>query len=109
MYNLLIVDDEPYVSEGLGILFREEMPDILDVYCAYSGYEAIKWLEKIRIDIVLLDIKMPDINGIELQKIIMKKSPYCKVIFLTAYDNFNYIRSALQNSAVNFLLKNRKR
>ncbi len=108
MYNLLIVDDEPYVTEGLKVLFTEEMSGELDVYCANNGFKAMQWLNKIRIDIVLLDIKMPDVSGIELHKIIIDKWPYCKVIFLTAFDNFSYIQSALKKNAVDYILKTDK-
>ncbi len=108
MYNLLVVDDEPYIADGLNILLQEEFDELLDIYVAYNGYEAIKIMDKVRIDIFILDIKMPDINGIELHGMIMKKWPSCKVIFLTAYDNFNYVKTALQNKAVDYILKTSK-
>ena len=108
MYNLLVVDDEPYIADGLNILLQEEFNELLNIYVAYNGYEAIKIMDKVRIDIFILDIKMPDISGIELHGIIMKKWPNCKVIFLTAYDNFNYIKTALQNKAVDYILKTSK-
>lgn len=108
MYNLLVVDDEPYIADGINLLLKEEFPEILDVFVAYNGYETIKIIDKIRIDIFILDIKMPDINGIELHNLISKRWPNCKVIFLTAYDNFNYIKTALQNKAVDYILKTSK-
>lgn len=107
MYNILIVDDEPYIADGLSLVVREEIPDI-DVYTSYSGYDVMQLLDRIRIDIIILDIQMPDISGIELHEKVIKKWPNCKVIYLTAHNNFNYVRHALQSNAVDYLLKTSK-
>ena len=104
MYNALIVDDEPYIADGLTLVIREEIQDI-DVYTAYCGNDVLQLLDRIRIDIIILDVQMPDISGIELHQKIIKKWPNCKVIYHTAHDNFNYVRHALQSNAVDYLLK----
>ncbi|MBB6673799.1 response regulator transcription factor [Cohnella nanjingensis] len=105
MHRLLIVDDEPYIVDGLFELFAG-LPHLeLDVCRAYSPIEALEWLERARIDIVLTDIRMPLMNGIELQKKINRQWPRCKVIFLTGYDDFAYIQEALRNGIVDYVLK----
>ncbi len=104
MYNALIVDDEPYIADGLTLVIREEIPEI-DVYTAYCGNDVLQLLDRIRIDIIILDVQMPDISGIELHTKILRKWPNCKVIYHTAHDNFNYVRHALKSNAVDYLLK----
>jgi two-component system, response regulator YesN len=105
MYNLLIVDDEPYVVNGLQIMFQDELAEDVDIYLAYSGSQAIEWMKKIRIDIVLSDINMPNITGLDLQDIIISQWPNCRIIFLSAYDNFNYVKQVIRKNAVNYILK----
>lgn len=105
MYTLLIVDDEPIIADSLREYLEEINQFDLDIYCAYSGEEALKYLDKIKIDIVLSDIVMPGINGLELQEKILCKWPRCKVIFLTGYSDFEYAKRALKNKGVGYILK----
>lgn len=96
MFRLLIVDDEEIIVNSLYEIFNS-LPEIeLDVYKAYSAQEAIDWLSRTRIDIVLSDIMMPEIDGLQLLEEIHKRWPFCKVIFLTGYEKFDYIYGALQ-------------
>ncbi|WP_040950712.1 response regulator transcription factor [Gorillibacterium massiliense] len=105
MYRLLVVDDEAIIADGLSEVLQG-VPDLeLDVYKAYSGYEAIKLFEKTRFDIVLTDIRMPEMDGLELLQNIRTMWPKCRVIFLTGYHEFSYVYSAIQNDCVNYLLK----
>src|SRR5690606_14704865 len=105
MYRLLIVDDEEIIVNGLYEIFRNIKDLDLDVYKAYSGEEAIEWLNRTRVDIVLTDIRMPGIDGLELLEIIHRSWPQCRVIFLTGYDEFEYVYKAIQHKAVNYILK----
>ncbi len=81
MYRLLIVDDEEIITDSLYDVFCSLLPDELDVCKAYSGTEAIEWMSRTRIDIVLTDISMPGLNGLELIERIQGYWPRCKVIF----------------------------
>ena len=103
MYKLLIVDDEPFILEGLAELFRENTQ--MEIYKAYSGSSALALLDKQRVDIVLTDIQMPGINGIDLLKDIHLRWPFCKVIILTAYSEFSYVQQALNNHVAGYVLK----
>lgn len=105
MYRLLIVDDEEQIVDWLFELFKLETSLDLDVYKAYSGTEALDWLNRTAIDIVLADINMPGISGIELMKRIKESWPSCRVIFLTGYDDFDYIYTAQKYDGVDYLLK----
>ena len=103
MYNLLIVDDEPFIINGLKMLFEEHLP--YEIYTADSGNSALEKLNKIRIDIIICDINMDDLDGLKLQEIVIKKWSLCKMIFLSAYDDIKYVKPALQNNAVDYLVK----
>ncbi|RXZ80859.1 response regulator [Paenibacillaceae bacterium] len=105
MYRLLIVDDEPIIVEGLFDTFynREDLP--LEVYRAYDGQEAYELARHSRIDILLTDIEMPGMNGIELQQQVVLQWPRCKTVFLTGYNDFNYIQASIRGGANDYVLK----
>ncbi|MBO7745149.1 response regulator [Paenibacillus sp. MWE-103] len=104
MYRLLIVDDEPIIVEGLSELFlQSDYP--LEVYQAFDGMEALSIARKLRIDILMTDIEMPEMNGIELQKEVLRLWPRCKSIFLTGYNDFDYIQSSIRGGAIDYVLK----
>lgn len=105
MYRLLIVDDEPVIADGLYDFFRELSHLNLEVHKAYLGSEALEKLNGIKIDIVLSDICMPDLSGLELLREIKDRWPLCKVIFLTGYHEFNYIQTAIRYGGFDYLLK----
>lgn len=105
MYRLLIVDDEVIITDGLCEVLSNLNDVELDVYKAYSGQEALNLLNRTRIDIILTDICMPGMDGIQLLKIIQNKWPKCKVIFLTGHSEFEYVYTAIQCEGVSYLLK----
>lgn len=104
MYRLLIVDDEPFIVDWVYELFQQNHELELDIYKAYSGLEAISLLKRAKVDIVLSDIKMPDMDGLQLLKEINSSWPMCKVIFLTAHNEFEYAHIASKGGA-SYLLK----
>jgi len=107
LYRLLVVDDEPYTVEGLYDLFQDAEAHgmELEVYKAFSAFEALEWLDKIRIDIVLSDVEMPEMSGLELQRRIAERWPRCKVVFLSGHDDFQYAQTSLRYGAVDYVLK----
>ncbi|MEN0645245.1 response regulator [Alkalicoccobacillus gibsonii] len=105
MFRLLIVDDEEIITDALYDVFCELMPEQLDVCKAYSGEEALDWMSRTRIDIVLTDISMPGLSGLQLVERIQDYWPRCKIILLTGYNNFEYIYKAMQMHHVRYLLK----
>ncbi|BBH18854.1 hypothetical protein Back11_01990 [Paenibacillus baekrokdamisoli] len=107
MYRVLIVDDEPLIVNSLYQLLREAANLELEIYRAYNVYEALDWMKQIRIDVVISDIRMPGMSGIELHKQIIQSWPRCKVIFLTGYNDFDYARHAIRTGGViDYVLKN---
>ncbi|CAM3223394.1 response regulator [Paenibacillus lupini] len=105
LYRLLIVDDEDIITDSLYEVFHRLIPEKLDVCKAYSAKEALQWMSRTRIDIVLTDISMPGMNGLELSDEIQAFWPRCKVIFLTGFSEFDYAYKAIQMPKVRYLLK----
>jgi two-component system response regulator YesN len=105
MNRLLIVDNEDYVVEGLLEVFRQ-LPHLdMEVIGAYSAREALEWLRRTKIDIVVSDIRMPGMDGITLQREIVRYWPKCKVIFLSGFNDFDYVQHAIRGGAVDYVLK----
>ena len=105
MYRLLIVDDERDVADGLYDRFRNLECLELDVYKAYSAMEALEVLNGRKIDIVLTDMRMPGMNGLELMENVRRRWPECPVIFLTGYSEFDTMYAASRQGNVEYLLK----
>lgn len=106
MYRVLVVDDEEMITDSLAVMLEETAQFELDVYKAYSGTEAFRLLNEYQFDIVISDICMPGMTGIELAKGIRQKWPMCQVIFQTGYDDFQYAKQAIQQRVAHYILKN---
>lgn len=105
MYKILIVDDEKLIREGINKVMDWEQLNIDQVYLATSGSEALECLDKHKIDIMVTDISMTEMTGLELIEATKEKQPELSVIVLTGYDSFEYARRALQLKVAEFLLK----
>ena len=103
--NLLIVDDEIEILQWLQELFTYDFGTELSVYTAKSAAEALKHLNRIRMDVVLTDIKMPGMDGITLFEKIKENWPRCKTVFLTGYRNFEDLYRIINHRDVKYLLK----
>ncbi len=105
VYSLLIVEDEPLVRRGIRSLVDFEKLSITCVDEAQNGQEAWQLFEEKHYDIILTDINMPLMNGIQLARLIKEKLPQTHIVFLTGYDDFDYALSALKLGADDYLLK----
>ena len=105
MYTLLIADDERLERTALRLIIQRGTERIEKIIEAANGREAIAAVTAHKPDIVLLDIKMPGLNGVEAAKRIRELHPLCKIVFLTAFDTFDYAREALRIGAEDFLIK----
>ncbi|MGI6084736.1 MAG: response regulator transcription factor [Acetivibrionales bacterium] len=105
MYNVMIVDDESVIRKGLQCFVDWSALDCLIVCEATNGIEAIECLENYDIDIVIADIKMPGLDGLELSKYININYPDIKTIILTAFADFSYAQSAIKYNVVDFVIK----
>jgi DNA-binding NarL/FixJ family response regulator len=104
MIKVLIVDDQKILAEGIQSVL-EVSEDIEVVGLAFDGFEAIEEIEKHTPDVVLLDIRMPNMNGVVATKEIKTKFPIVKVIILTTFDDSDYILNAINYGASGYLLK----
>lgn len=106
MINILIVDDEPFIRQGLKILINWEQYGYKIVGEAANGLEAIKELEKNEIDLIVADIKMPEMNGIELIEYVRENiSDKIKFIVLSGYYEFEYAKKAIKYGVTDYILK----
>lgn len=106
--NILLVDDHAIVTDGLRSLLSEH-----DAYFikgeARNGKEALEFLSMLKVDLVLMDIDMPEMDGIEATKAIKKAYPDIRVIILTMHDERSMIKRLLEEGADGYLLKNSTR
>ena len=102
--RVLIADDQMMVREGFSVLLNA-MPDIEVVGEAVNGREAVHRVRELAPDVVLMDIRMPELNGIEATREIVAADGTAKVLVLTTFDLDEYVYQALRAGASGFLLK----
>ncbi|NWL90320.1 DNA-binding response regulator [Paenibacillus sp. 79R4] len=105
MYSIFLVDDEEIELEMMRDIIGWEDMGIYVAGTAINGKDAMEKIEVIQPDIVLTDVQMPIMNGIDLAKQIIKQFDWMTIVFLTGHDEFNYVKSALNVGAVGYLLK----
>ncbi|WP_022777420.1 response regulator transcription factor [Butyrivibrio sp. AE3009] len=105
MIKVLIVDDEKYVRMGIKGDTDWSLIGCEVVGEAANGEEALEVAEKVRPDLVISDIRMPKMDGIKLAEKLLDKYPETKIIFLTAYSEFEYARQAVRLGVSDYLLK----
>ena len=105
MYSIMIVEDEYLVRQGIASLVNYEQFGMQVIAQAENGREAWQKFQENPADILLTDINMPQMNGLELAKLVREQSPRCHIVFLTGYDDFDYARSAIKLGADDYLLK----
>ncbi len=105
MYRILVVDDEPRVSMGIKNLLLNAGLDITHVETAVNGFEAIDYIRMDPYDVVLTDIQMSRMNGIELMETIYIECPYLPVIVISAHEKFDFAKKSLSFGAREYLVK----
>ncbi len=106
MYSVLLVDDEMLERQGWRrILEKHRSGSVRVIGEARNGREAVELAKKERPDLVLMDVKMPGLDGIKAGRLIKEFLPGVKIIVISAYDEFSYAQEALKFGAVNYLLK----
>lgn len=104
-YKVVIIDDEPWTREVIKQLADWEALGLTVAGEASDGEYGLELIRLTAPDIILTDVKMPHLNGIDLIDTLRKENNSTPVIFISGYDDYNYIRSALKLSAVDYLLK----
>jgi DNA-binding NarL/FixJ family response regulator len=105
MTRLLLADDQILFREGLAFLLSQQ-PDLEVVGEASDGREAINLATELQPDVILMDIRMPKIDGILATRTIHQRFPWMRILVLTTFDEDDYIWRSLQSGALGYLLKN---
>ena len=104
--RLLIADDQVLFAESLQYVLKGISKGIELVGIATDGEMAIDMAESKRPDIILMDVRMPRIDGVEATKLIHRSCPEIKIVMLTTFDDDEYVHFAVKHGAVGYLLKN---
>lgn len=105
MYSLLLVDDEPAILNGLYQSVDWDDLGIDKVYRAGLAVDALEMIRHHHIDLVITDIRMPEMDGIRLAEAIRKSWPYTMIIFLTGHQDFEYAQTAVDLGVFRYMLK----
>lgn len=108
MINIFIIDDHPLVAGGISMMLKD-VEYISIVGNATTGSEAIEFLNTNEPEIILLDISLPDTDGLQLCELIRKNNKYSKILGLTSANDSSIIMQLLQRGANGYLLKNMER
>lgn len=102
--NVLVVDDQEELAEEIGEILRTDEA-LAFVGTASDGFDALEKIPQLSPDVVLLDIRMPNMNGVVATSRIKEEYPNVKVLILTTFDDSDYILNAINNGASGYLLK----
>jgi DNA-binding NarL/FixJ family response regulator len=106
--RLLLVDDHPVVRDGLRGVFADD-PEFEVVGEAGNGAEAVAWVERLGADVVLMDLRMPEMGGVEAIRRLRQTAPTVRVLVLTTYDTDSDVLPAIEAGATGYLLKDAPR
>lgn len=105
--GVLIADDQQLFADGLKVVIESRAPQFKVIGIAGSGKQAVSMAAELRPDVVLMDVRMPEMDGVAATRIIHDKYPDIKILILTTFDDDEYVEFSLQNGAIGYLLKNR--
>lgn len=105
MYRVLLADDEQIERMALARRLMRRFGDSLQISEATDGKEAVELYQKEHSQIIIMDISMPELNGVEAAEQIRSMDEDCVIVFLTAYDEFSYAKRAIVIRALDYLLK----
>ncbi|MBO9609970.1 MAG: response regulator [Paenibacillaceae bacterium] len=105
MYKLMVVDDEYHIRDGIVHVIPWEQHGVKVVGEAADGMEALAKMETLRPDILITDIQMDEMNGLELAQAVKTSYPGVKTVILTGYDEFEYARKAVELKICSYVLK----
>jgi YesN/AraC family two-component response regulator len=103
--KILIAEDEANIAKGIGAILQTNTPHKHRIVFAENGLEALRLAEAFNPDLVISDIRMLHMNGIEFIENLKGQNPSCKVIIISGYSNFEYAQRALRVGAMDYLLK----
>lgn len=105
MVKILIADDEPIERTIIERMIKKNFPENVEIVKAINGREAVKFYEEKQCQIALIDVEMPGVNGLDAADEIRRMDKDAVIIFITAFDEFDYAKRAIQVHAQEYLLK----
>lgn len=105
MYKLLLVDDEPIICEGIRQMIDWNAMQLELLGPCHNAFSALDVMTECMPDILLTDVRMPGMNGLELAERALALNPQLQIIILSGYDEFDYVRQAMKTGAIEYLLK----
>ncbi|QJD84662.1 response regulator [Cohnella herbarum] len=105
MHQVLIVDDHPHLVDSMAHTLPWEEMGVIGVHKAYSAHEALQTLDIVPVDLVITDIRMPVMSGLELIREIRRRWKDIKIILMSGYADFEYAKEALRQDVEDYLLK----
>lgn len=105
MLNILLIDDDPNIIDGIDTIIQNNFSDLFSIAKAYDGHQALTLLTENYYHIIVSDIKMPQLDGIQLLELLHSEKVPSTIIMLSGYDDYMYIRNALKLGAYDYLLK----
>lgn len=103
--KMIIVDDEPVICKGLRLTIPWHELGVRVVGEAHNGKQALRLAEKHDVDLVLTDVKMPEMDGLALAEALRRERPQVRIVMISGYDEFEYARQALRLGVEDYLLK----
>ena len=105
--RVLIADDQKLFADGLQVVLESRAPHLRVVGIAATGAEAVRMARDLKPDVILMDVRMPEMDGVVATRIIHQRDPQVKILILTTFDDDEYVSHSLKNGAIGYLLKNR--
>ena len=105
MFNVIVADDEKLIANNIARRIEENCPSFRVAARAGTGLEALKQAKELLPDVVFSDIKMPEMDGIELISRLRREMPAVLCVIVSGYSDFEYMKAAIQQSAADYLLK----
>lgn len=105
MFRMMIVEDEPLIRKGIARMVERLSSDFYIVKESCSAEEALHFLDESRVDVIISDIRMGDLDGVEMSGILAEKYPDILVVLLSGYSDFAYAKKAIDNKVFAYLLK----
>lgn len=104
MITILIADDQRLIREGIASLL-DIQPDLTVIATASDGAEAVTRALDLTPDVILMDVRMPELSGVEATTAVLRQLPTCRILMLTTFDDEEYVIDALRAGASGYLLK----
>jgi two-component system response regulator NreC len=102
--SIILADDHPVVRRGMQALLESE-PDFSIAGVAADGLETVRLAERLKPDVLVLDLMMPGLSGLEALRILRERSPRTRIVILSMYSSSAFVAQALQNGAIGYVLK----